>query len=59
LRRPHSAAIIQLPRRRILILIVAAFSFRSPRYNQPSGGHMTAEGNHFVAQEIFPVLMER
>jgi len=34
LRRPRSAAIIQLPRRRILILIVAAFSSRSPRYTK-------------------------
>jgi hypothetical protein len=33
-----------------------------PRHNRlyrPSGGHMTAEGNQFVAREISPILTER
>jgi hypothetical protein len=32
---------------------------RYDRLYQPSGGHMTAEGNQFVAREILPLLTER
>jgi hypothetical protein len=32
---------------------------RYDRLYHSSGGHMTAEGNQFVAQEIFPILTER
>jgi hypothetical protein len=32
---------------------------RYDRLYQPSGGHMTAEGNQFVAREIVPILTER
>jgi hypothetical protein len=32
---------------------------RYDRLYQPSGGHMTAEGNQFVAHEILPILTKR
>jgi hypothetical protein len=50
---------------RVLDLELALFELKAKdrsRYDrlyQPSGGHMTAEGNQFVAREILPILTER
>jgi hypothetical protein len=59
LRHPRRATIIQTPRRQILILIVAAFPSRSPRYSHRAADVRVVEGRCIAVDDQVRALICR